>query len=139
MFSRVAISGDRIFIHYAAIRAEHYLFSLVFAIIDGHPRQTVRLVELVNYILSFILKQHVRRYDGYYGAIPLGVQKRAQARHLLGDTSSGVQGQPLILKLEVVGLALGNTTLVVEVVNPMHAYDRRWVSFISHSPQMESG
>ena len=65
MFPRMAISGDRIFVHYAAIRAERYLFPLVFAIIEGHPRQAVSLVELVNHILSFILKQYVRRYDGY--------------------------------------------------------------------------
>ena len=37
----------------------------VFAIIDGHPRQAVSFMELVNHILLFILKQHVRRYDGY--------------------------------------------------------------------------
>ena len=65
MFPHMAISGDRIFVHYAAIWAERYLFLLVFAIIDRHPRQAVGLVELVNHILSFILKQHVRRYDGY--------------------------------------------------------------------------
>ena len=61
----MAISSDRIFIHYATIRAERYLFLLVFAIKDGHPRQAVGLVELLNHILSFILKQHVRRYDDY--------------------------------------------------------------------------
>ena len=65
MFPHMAISGDRIFVHYAAIQAEHYLLSLIFVIVDGHPRQAVGLMELVNYILSFILKQHVRRYDGY--------------------------------------------------------------------------
>ena len=135
----MAISSDRIFVHYATIRAECYLLSLVFAIIDGHPSQAVGLMELVNHILSFILKQHVRRYDSYQGAISLGVQERAQARHLLGDTSSGVQGQPLVLKLEVVGLALGYTTLIVEVVNPMRAYDRWWASFIDRPPQTESG
>ena len=68
----------------------------------------------------------------------MGVQERAQARHLPGDPSSSVQGQPLVLKLEVVGLALGYTTLIVKVVNPVHAYDRWWVSFISRPPQMES-
>ena len=62
MLPCVAISGDRIFVHYATIRTERYLLSLVFAIIDGHLSQAV---ELVNHILSFILKQHVRRYDGY--------------------------------------------------------------------------
>ena len=65
MISRMAISGDRIFIHYATIQAERYLFLLVLTIIDRHPRQAVGLMELVNHILSFILKQHVRRYDSY--------------------------------------------------------------------------
>ena len=54
-------------------------------------------------------------------AIPLGVKERAQTRHMPGDPSSGVQGQPLVLKLEVMGFALGNMTIVVEVVYPMHA------------------
>ena len=67
----------------------------------------------------------------------MGVQERAQARHLPGDPSCSVQGQPLILKLEVMGLALGYTTLVVKMVNPVRAYDHWWVSFISHPPQME--
>ena len=65
MFPRVAISGDRIFIHYTAIWAERYLLLLIFAIIDRHPSQAVGLMELVNHILLFILKQHVRRYEGY--------------------------------------------------------------------------
>ena len=69
----------------------------------------------------------------------MGVQERAQARHVPGDPSSSVQGQPLILKLEVMGLALGYTTLVVEVVNPVRAYDHWWVSSIDHPPQMEGG
>ena len=139
MLPRMAISSGRIFVHYAAIRAERYLLLLVLAIIDGYPSQALGLVELVNHILSFILKQHVRRYDGYQGAISLGVQERAQAGHLLGDTSSGVQGQPFILKLEVVGLALGYTTLIVKVVDPMLAYDCWWASFIDCPPQTEVG
>ena len=65
MLPHMAISGDRIFVHYSTIRAECYLLSLVLTIIDGHPSQALGLVELVNHILSFILKQHVRRYDGY--------------------------------------------------------------------------
>ena len=65
MLPRMAISGGRIFTHYATIQAERYLLSLVFTIIDGHLNQAVGLMELVNHILSFILKQHVRRYDGY--------------------------------------------------------------------------
>ena len=62
------------------------------------------------------------------------VFRRAQAGHMPGDPSSSVQGQPLILKLEVVGFALGNTTITVEVVYPMHAYDCWWASFIGHPP-----
>ena len=67
----------------------------------------------------------------------MGVQERAQAGHLPGDPSSSVQGQPLVLKLEVMGLALGYMTLIVEVVNPVCAYDHWWVSFIGQPPQME--
>ena len=51
-----------------------------------------------------------------------------------GDSSSSVQGQPLILKLEVMGFALGNTTITVEVVYPMHAYDCWWASFVGRPP-----
>ena len=61
----MAISGSSIFIHYPAIQAERYLLSLIFTIIDGHPRQAIGLMELGNHILLFRLEQHVRRYDGY--------------------------------------------------------------------------
>ena len=135
----MAVSGGRIFVHYATIRAECYLLLLVLAIIDGHPSQALGLVELVNHILSFILKQHARRYDSYQWAISLGVQERAQAGHLLGDTSSGVQGQPFIFKFKVVGLAPGYATLVVEMVDPILTNDRWWVSFIDCPLQTEVG
>ena len=69
----------------------------------------------------------------------MGFQERAQARHLPGDPSSSVQGQPPLLKLEVVGLAHGNTTLILEVVYPVQAYDCQWVSLVGRSPQMENG
>ena len=39
------------------------------------------------------------------------------------DSSSGVQGKPLVLKFEVVRLTLGNMTPSVEVVYPMFTYD----------------
>ena len=103
------------------------------------PSQALGLMELVNHILSFILKQHIRRYDGYQWAISLGVEERAQAGYLLGDPSSGLQGQPFIFKFEVVGLALGYATLAVKVVDPMLAYDSWWASFIDHLPQSEVG
>ena len=56
MLPRMTISGGRILVHYATIRAERYLLSLVVIIIDGHPSQALSLVELVNDILPFILK-----------------------------------------------------------------------------------
>ena len=52
----MTISGGRILVHYTTIRAERYLLSLVLTIIDGHPGQALGLVELMNHILSFILK-----------------------------------------------------------------------------------
>ena len=75
MLPRMTISGGRILIHYTTIRAECYLLSLVLTIIDRHLSQALGLVELVNHILSFILKQHIRRYDGYQRAISLGVEE----------------------------------------------------------------
>ena len=69
----------------------------------------------------------------------MGFQERAQARHLPGNPSSSVQGQPPFLKLEVAGLARGDTTLVLEVVYPVCAYNCRWASLVSRSPQMENG
>ena len=75
MLPRMTISGGRILVHYTTIRAECYLLLLVLAIIDGHPGQALSLVELVNHILSFILKRHARRYDGYQWAIPVGVKE----------------------------------------------------------------
>ena len=52
----VAISGGSILVHYPTVRAERYLFSLILAIIDGHLRQAISLMKLVNHILSFRLK-----------------------------------------------------------------------------------
>ena len=75
MLPRMTISGGRILIHYATIRAECYLLSLVLTIIDRHPGQALSLVELVNHILSFILKRHIGRYDRYQWAISLGVEE----------------------------------------------------------------
>ena len=48
----VTISGGGVFIHYPTVRAERYLLSQIFTIIDGHPRQAILLVKLVNHILS---------------------------------------------------------------------------------------
>ena len=107
MLPRMAIGSGRVLVHHTTIWAECYLLSLVVIIIDGHPGQARCLVEPVNHILPFILKQHIGRYDGYQWAISLGDEERAQARYLLGDTGFGVQGQPFVFKFEVTGLALG--------------------------------
>ena len=108
---------------------------MVVVIIDGHPGQAFCLVELVNHILPFILEWHIWGYDGYQWAISLSVEEWAQARYLLGDTSSGVQGQPFVFIFEGIGLALGQATLAVEVVNPVLTYDSWRVSFVDRPPQ----
>ena len=135
MLPRMTIGCGRVLVHHATIWAKCYLLSLVVIIIDGHPGQAFRLVKLVNHILPFILKRHIWRYDGYQWAISLGVEERAQARYLLGDTGSGVQGQPFIFIFEVIGLALGQATLAVKVVDPILTYDSWRVSFVNRPPQ----
>ena len=45
----MAISGGRIFIHYATIRAERYLLLLVLTIIDGHPSQALSVDPMRTY------------------------------------------------------------------------------------------
>ena len=97
--------------------------------------QAFHLVELVNHILLFILEWHIWGYDSYQWAIPLSVEEWAQARYLLGDTSSGVQGQPFVFIFEGIGLALGQVTLAVEVVDPMFTYNSQRTSFVDRPPQ----
>ena len=75
MLPRMTISGGRVFVHHATVWAECYLLSLVFIIIDRNPGQALGPVELVNHILPFILKRHIRRYDGYQWPISLGVEE----------------------------------------------------------------
>ena len=48
---RMTISGGGVFVCYPTVRAERYLLSQIFAIINGHPRQAILLVKLVNHIL----------------------------------------------------------------------------------------
>ena len=48
---RVTIGGGGVFVHYPTVRAECYLLSQILTIIDGHPRQAILLVKLVNHIL----------------------------------------------------------------------------------------
>ncbi|MDA8031967.1 MAG: hypothetical protein MPK62_12770, partial [Alphaproteobacteria bacterium] len=135
MLPCMAIGCGRVPVRHATIWAERYLLSLVAVIIDGHPRQAFCLVELVNHILPFILERHIWGYDGYQWAISLSVEEWAQVRYLLGDTGSGVQGQPFVFIFEGIGLALGQATLAVEVVDPILTYDSWRVSFIDRLPQ----
>ena len=53
---RVTIGGGGVFVHYPTVRAERYLLSQIFAVIEGHPRQAILLVQLVNHVLSVGLK-----------------------------------------------------------------------------------
>ena len=48
----VTIGGCGVFVCYPTVQAERYLLSQIFTIIDGHPRQAILLVKLVNHILS---------------------------------------------------------------------------------------
>ena len=52
MLPRVTVGGGGVFVRYPTVRAERYLLSQIFAIIDGHPRQAILLMKLVNHILS---------------------------------------------------------------------------------------
>ena len=52
----ITIDGGGVFIHYPHSTAERYLLPQIFTIIDGHPRQAILLVKLVNHVLSVGLK-----------------------------------------------------------------------------------
>ena len=49
---RVTIGGGGVFVRYPTVRAERYLLSQILTIIDGHSRQAILLVKLVDHILS---------------------------------------------------------------------------------------
>ena len=48
----MTIGGGGVFIRYPTVRAEHYLLSQILAVIDGHSRQAILLVKLMDHILS---------------------------------------------------------------------------------------
>ena len=52
----VTIGSGGVFVHYPTVQAERYLLSQIFTIINGHPRQAILLVKLVNHIISVGLK-----------------------------------------------------------------------------------
>ena len=49
---RVTIGGGGVFVHYPTVWAERYLLSQILTIIDGHSRQAILLVKLMDHILS---------------------------------------------------------------------------------------
>ena len=48
----VTIGGGGVFVHYPTVQAERYLLLQILAIIDGHSRQAILLVKLMDHILS---------------------------------------------------------------------------------------
>ena len=53
MLPHMAVSGDRVLVHYPAVGAESELLPLAVPIIDGDLRQAIILVELTDHILAF--------------------------------------------------------------------------------------
>ena len=102
----MTISAGRILVHYATIRAERYLLLLVLTIIDGHPGQAIGLVKLVNHRLSFILKQHIRRYDSYQWAISLVLRSEPKPDTCLVTPALVYKGSHLSSNLKSWGLHL---------------------------------
>ena len=48
----VTISNGGVFVRYPTVLAERYLLLQIFTIINGHPRQAILLVKLVNHSRS---------------------------------------------------------------------------------------
>ena len=48
----VTIGGGGVFVHYPTVWVERYLLSQILAIIDGHSRQAILLMKLMDHILS---------------------------------------------------------------------------------------
>ena len=65
MLPRMTIGGDGVFVHYPTVGAEGDLLPLVVPVIEDHPGQAVRLVELEDYILLLRLERHARGHDSY--------------------------------------------------------------------------
>ena len=64
----------------------------------------------------------------------MSLDERAHAGHVLGDPSSSVEGKPLALELEIVGLTLSNASLTFQMVDPVVSYDGWRMGLISHPP-----
>ena len=63
----------------------------------------------------------------------MSLDQRTHAGHVLHNSSSGVEGEPLALELEIVGLALGDTPLTLQMLDPQVAYDGWRTGLIGHS------
>ena len=133
MLPRMTIGCDRVLIHYPTVGAEGELFPLVVPVIEGHPRQAVGLVELEDHILPLRLECHGRGHDSYKGAVCLSLDQRTHAGHVLRDSSSGVEGEPLALELEIIRLALGDVSLTLQMLDPQVAYDGLRMGLIGRS------
>ena len=64
----------------------------------------------------------------------MSLDERAHAGHVLCDPSSGVEGKPLTLELEIIGLALSNASLTFQMVDPEVAYDGWRMGLIGRPP-----
>ena len=64
----------------------------------------------------------------------MSLYESAHAGHMLGNASSSVEGKPLLLELEVIGLTLSNVSLTFQMVDPEVSYDGWRMGLISRSP-----
>ena len=60
--------------------------------------------------------------------------QRIHTGHIPRDSSSGVEGEPLTLELEIIGLALGDASLTLQMVDPQIAYDGWRMRLVGRSP-----
>ena len=60
--------------------------------------------------------------------------QRTHAGHIPRDSSSGVEGEPLTHELEIIGLALSDASLTLQMVDPQVAYDGWRMGLFGRSP-----
>ena len=60
--------------------------------------------------------------------------QRTHTGHIPHDSSSGVEGEPLTLGLEIIGLALSDVSLTLQMVDQQVAYDGWRTGLIGRSP-----
>ena len=64
----------------------------------------------------------------------MSLYENAHTGHMLGNASPSVEGKPLPLELEIVGLTLSNVSLAFQMVDPEVSYDGWRMGLISCSP-----